>query len=69
MININKYTYRNDVLVVGCEGDAVDAVLVARELSDAGLVLDVPDPDAGQVAAFPRHQVTPVLRPAQNTAV
>ena len=30
-------THRDDVLVVGGEGDAVDAVLVPRELSHAAL--------------------------------
>ncbi len=37
--------------------------LVAGKLSDGDPLLDVPDPDAGQVAALPGHQVPPVLRP------
>ncbi len=37
--------------------------LVAGKLSDGDALLDVPDPHAGQVAALPRHQVPPVLRP------
>ncbi len=37
--------------------------LVAGKLSDGDPLLDVPDPDAGQVAALTRHQVPPVLRP------
>ena len=32
-------THRHNVFVVGGEGDAVDAVLVTRELGHAGLVL------------------------------
>ena len=34
-------THRHNVFVVGGEGDAVDAVLVTRELGHAGLVLRV----------------------------
>ena len=36
-------THRHNVFVVGGEGDAVDAVLVTRELGHAGLVLRVLD--------------------------
>ena len=32
-------THRHNVFVVGGEGDAVDAVLVTRELGHAGFVL------------------------------
>ena len=32
-------THRDDILVVGGEGDTVDAILVAGELGHAGLVL------------------------------
>ncbi len=37
--------------------------LVAGKFSDRDALLDVPDPDAGQVAALTRHQESPVLRP------
>jgi hypothetical protein len=47
--------------MVGC--------LVAGKLSDGDALLDVPDPDAGQVAALPRHQVPPVLRPEQEKSI
>ena len=33
-------THRDDILVVGGEGDTVDAVLVAGELGHTGLVLE-----------------------------
>ena len=57
-------THRDNVLVVGGEGDAVDAVLVPRELGHAALsVLKVPDPDRGKMSALPRHQIPTVLRP------
>ena len=35
----NDSTHRDDILVVGGEGDTVDAVLVAGELGHTGLVL------------------------------
>jgi hypothetical protein len=41
--------------------------LVAGKLSDGDALLDVPDPDAGQVAALTRHQVPPVLRPDKKS--
>ena len=64
--SVRSATHRDDVLVVGGEGDAVDAVLVAGELADAAAVLDVPDSDRGEVAALPRHQVAPVLGPGDR---
>ncbi len=42
--------------VVGC--------LVSGKLADGDPLLDIPDPDTGQVAALPSHQVAPVLGPA-----
>jgi len=42
--------------VMGC--------LVAGKFADRDPLLDVPHPDAGQVAAFARYQVPPVLGPA-----
>ena len=36
----NDSTYRDNILVVGGEGDTVDAVLVAGELGHTGLVLE-----------------------------
>ena len=35
----DDFTHRDDILVVGGEGDTVDAVLVAGELGHTGLVL------------------------------
>ena len=34
-------THRHDVFVVGGEGNAVDAVLVTRELGHTGFVLNI----------------------------
>jgi hypothetical protein len=54
----NKRKYREIWCVVRCH--------VAGKFSDGDALLDVPDPDAGQVAALPSHQVPPVLRPEQK---
>ena len=37
LVSVVVVTHRDDVLVVGGEGDAVDAVLVSRKLSHAAL--------------------------------
>ncbi len=45
---------------------AVDAELVSGELCDERPCVNVPHADGGQVAAFARDEVSPVLREAQT---